>query len=323
MKINTSGTTKPRGFTIVELLIVIVVIAILAAIVIVAYQGIQNKANTAAAQSASNTIAKLLTNNYTLNGTYPTDLSTINNGGPMPANGTTYAYHPGAGNSSYCATITNGSSSYMVTNTNTTPVAGGCPGDGVNGVAAVTNLATNPSLETDNVGWSVGNWGSGGSGALSYPTNGGNVGSRYLRTTWSVAPTASEPYIGASSTAATPGSQYSCAAYARPSWSTTMVARMVFRDAANTWLTQASGADTAANAAAWTRIATTGTAPATTTSMFCIFVVRYTMPGVNGTLDLDALMMNTGSLLNYADGNTPSWIWNGTINDSTSTGPPQ
>lgn len=38
--------TVKRGFTIVELLIVIVVIGILATIVIVTYQGVQNKANT-------------------------------------------------------------------------------------------------------------------------------------------------------------------------------------------------------------------------------------------------------------------------------------
>lgn len=42
---------KPTGFTIVELLIVIVVIAILAAITVVAYTGVQNRANDSAVQS--------------------------------------------------------------------------------------------------------------------------------------------------------------------------------------------------------------------------------------------------------------------------------
>lgn len=42
--------TVKKGFTIVELLIVIVVIGILAAIVLVTYQGVQNKANTTSAE---------------------------------------------------------------------------------------------------------------------------------------------------------------------------------------------------------------------------------------------------------------------------------
>lgn len=46
------------GFTIVELLIVIVVIAILATISIVAYNGIQNRANDTAIQSDLNNFAK-------------------------------------------------------------------------------------------------------------------------------------------------------------------------------------------------------------------------------------------------------------------------
>lgn len=54
----TIKQTKARGFTIVELLIVIVVIAILAAITIVAYNGIQNRAKASSAQAAANTVIK-------------------------------------------------------------------------------------------------------------------------------------------------------------------------------------------------------------------------------------------------------------------------
>jgi prepilin-type N-terminal cleavage/methylation domain-containing protein len=52
---------RERGFTIVELLIVIVVIAILAAVTIVAYNGIQGRAKNAAIENAVSTYRKALT----------------------------------------------------------------------------------------------------------------------------------------------------------------------------------------------------------------------------------------------------------------------
>jgi prepilin-type N-terminal cleavage/methylation domain-containing protein len=45
------GTLKQKGFTIVELLIVIVVVGILAAITIVAYNGVQERARVSSANS--------------------------------------------------------------------------------------------------------------------------------------------------------------------------------------------------------------------------------------------------------------------------------
>ena len=68
--------TKSRGFTIVELLIVIVVIAILAAITIVAYNGIQNRAKASSASTLAANIAKKAESYNAVKGSYA-DLTTL------------------------------------------------------------------------------------------------------------------------------------------------------------------------------------------------------------------------------------------------------
>lgn len=66
---------KSKGFTIVELLIVIVVIGILAAITIVAYNGVQGRANDTAVQSDLKNFATRLSMYQVDNGSYPLALS--------------------------------------------------------------------------------------------------------------------------------------------------------------------------------------------------------------------------------------------------------
>lgn len=65
----TLSKTMTRGFTIVELLIVVVVIAILAAITIVAFNGVQNRARESAARSEVSQVQKAIQVEATLNGT--------------------------------------------------------------------------------------------------------------------------------------------------------------------------------------------------------------------------------------------------------------
>ena len=64
--------TNQKGFTIVELLIVIVVIAILAAISIVAFTGVQERARNSSAFSLASQVSKKADVYYALNGSYPT-----------------------------------------------------------------------------------------------------------------------------------------------------------------------------------------------------------------------------------------------------------
>lgn len=85
---NIKKMQSERGFTIVELLIVIVVIGILAAIVIVAYQGVTNKANASAAKGNAESVQKVAEAYNADKSTYPAavaDLSTTGLTAKMPS----------------------------------------------------------------------------------------------------------------------------------------------------------------------------------------------------------------------------------------------
>lgn len=73
-----SVSNQRNGFTIVELLIVIVVIAILAAITIVAYNGIQNRANNTVVQSDMKSFGTKLEQYYIDNGRPPASVAELN-----------------------------------------------------------------------------------------------------------------------------------------------------------------------------------------------------------------------------------------------------
>lgn len=67
----TSLNNKQRGFTIVELLIVIVVIGILAALVVTTFTGIQQKARNTERQTDIKAIHGQIEAYYAQNGSYP------------------------------------------------------------------------------------------------------------------------------------------------------------------------------------------------------------------------------------------------------------
>ncbi|MFZ2836066.1 MAG: prepilin-type N-terminal cleavage/methylation domain-containing protein [Candidatus Saccharimonadales bacterium] len=83
---------KQKGFTIVELLIVIVIIGILAAITVVAYNGIQNRANDAAVQSNLDAIGKQIRLHYAREGVFPKGFADLNDTTKIQIKATKAAY---------------------------------------------------------------------------------------------------------------------------------------------------------------------------------------------------------------------------------------
>lgn len=103
---KTTGTSK--GFTIVELLIVVVVIAILAAITIVSYNGITARANDTSVQADLANMAKTVMVASTDTGVFPTNEATLTATKIHLSKGA-YGNHLVAGgqyyNALYCSTV--------------------------------------------------------------------------------------------------------------------------------------------------------------------------------------------------------------------------
>lgn len=78
---NIKSLRQERGFTIVELLIVVVVIGILAAISVVSYTGITQQANTAKARSNAASVQRVAEVHFATNGSYPTTVEAFTDSG--------------------------------------------------------------------------------------------------------------------------------------------------------------------------------------------------------------------------------------------------
>lgn len=319
-------TSSKTGFTIVELLIVIVVIGILAAITIVAYNGIQERARASSVSSALSQASKKLALYQVDNpDLYPADKTALEAIGIKDSASVTYQYSTTG--STYCITATTGATSYKISNTTSTPSAGGCAGHGVGGAAAIINYATNPSLESNGTGWSERWYGAGGgAGNLTRTASAALYGNYGYRKTWTVAGGGQDigmQYIGP----VTAGKSYTFSAYVRASVVTTERPFIQWRDGANATIGSAiNGTEFTPPANTWQRVSVSSVAPANAASVVFVWGPYPTSGSptavVGQTVDFDGLMITEGaSLATFADGSSPDWAWTGTVNNSTSTGP--
>jgi prepilin-type N-terminal cleavage/methylation domain-containing protein len=327
---QTGGTT--RGFTIVELLIVIVVIGIMATITILSYVGIQDRAKAAGIQADIKNTATQLKIDYVNTGAYPATLSLANNGNGIKAGSTTYQYtvNNGVSPATFCLTGVNGTSAYMISEDGS-PTNGLCSGHTLTGGSNITNLAKNTSCESPigTTNWSAASGGSYGTATIGLAGS-GYSGSNACRQTWSTASSGvtGGPNIStAGSSAVTAGLTYTISSYARPSKTQSMGVVARWLNASNgTVGSDLTSSGTQITGGAWGRVSYTLTAPATATQLRYFIAA---VPGTGGvlwaasdTLDVDAVMVTEGSTLyTFADGSSAGWTWSGTVNNSTSTGP--
>jgi prepilin-type N-terminal cleavage/methylation domain-containing protein len=121
-----------RGFTIVELLIVIVVIGILAAITIVAFNGVTKRAVTASLNSdLSNSVQAILQYQVDNSDNYPASLSLLNSGAGLRASSGNvfgYTYDNTVSPKTFCLTTLNGTNTPRSVTQSGTYSDGACPG---------------------------------------------------------------------------------------------------------------------------------------------------------------------------------------------------
>lgn len=137
--------TTQRGFTIVELLIVVVVIAILAAITIVAFNGIQERARQSAAQAEAKQATTKIQSFAVENADQPP--ASLSQVGLTDSQRAQYQYRVTSTTNppSFCLTTTVNSVSYFSTGSSGLQ-QGACPGHGANGVSSITNHFMNPQF---------------------------------------------------------------------------------------------------------------------------------------------------------------------------------
>lgn len=317
--------TKQKGFTIVELLIVVVVIAILAAITIVAYNGIQNRAKDSAAQAAATQTARKLAIYYTTHGdTYPPSLTDSELGLPNASGSSSpYQYTVSADGKTYCATTTTNGASYFNSNATQSTTKGACDGHGLNGATAITNYHMNPQFSGSNA-----------------PTNQTGTSTTITTFSGSLMAQATTTTSAAASMRLQPNTQRWSISAGQSTFALVKVCngtatardfsitiRYYDLSATNSSLgteldTSGSGGQTI-NSGACANFSAAGTAPTGTLSAG----INVNRNSGNGAASGDVYYADnvffSDRAAGFADGSTTGWVWNGTANNATSTGSPQ
>ena len=321
--------SSSKGFTIVELLIVVVVIAILAAITIVAYNGIQNRAKASAAQSATSQATKKVVLWQVDNPSQSPSLSQFTDivgAGNMKQ----YQYTAGT-NGAFCVTATIDNVSYFASNAQSNPALGACVGHGSGGVAAITNYHPNPgAANVAPVGFGVwvGDTGNGASSGSGTPATWSNSGTSF-KVTWTAVPSpgTGDVQISLATGGLQPDTKYTVAYRLKgPNRASVVTQPALYATTAGTWTnfgqSPAVNQSLTANQVVDRWVTFQATSAAYSSGLRIVQTISSKV--VNDTLELSDVMIYAGDYVpsrQFLWGNSPNWVWNGVQNNSSSTGP--
>lgn len=320
-RLTLKNKHNQKGFTIVELLIVVVVIAILAAITIVAYNGIQNRAKDSALQSKASQIGKKALAYAPLNADLYPPAATFEADLALPPSDaqSVYDYYVSDDQRNFCLSVTNTQtspvSSYAVTSKNGSAVKGRC----------VMNLIRNPSFEIGVPGWA-------GSGVTaSQSTIGVDNGADSVKLTPSVATVDTFAFVslntGSSPTLVELNQPYTLSGVVYQAGAQTgTLDNRARRILVYSWAGTTSGLGAGSTAGANTAGSSRQTVNFTVVQAGATRIDMRLYSGASNSADnsvyWDSIMLTKGTgTYSYGDGDSAGWSWTGTAHNSPSFGP--
>lgn len=296
-----------KGFTIVELLIVIVVIAILAAITIVAFNGVQQSAVRSAVNSELSQVVKQLEVLKIESGVeqYPTSLPASLIAGIDAT--LDYTALPAA--DGYCVQATKEDASYYAVGGESGLKEGVC--------RIVENMLNNPGAENNASGWTENG---GRYGARSTAEARSGNASFLAYNNFTSASVMHYRMTNTSQMTVTPGQTYTASAYVKD-YNGTGATHLRIQ-----WLNSSSGSlgtvqsDSLQPSSEWQRLAISREAPASA-AFVRLWVTTPSAPVDAGVYVDDVMFTQTDAVTGYADGDSPSWVWTASQGNSTSQGP--